>query len=68
MTQQSTIIKDPATKAGLLSRDVLLALTERLNEPDWMKEKRQVAWSLFEEMPMPATSDEDWRRTEKNNL
>lgn len=64
MAQQSTIVKDPVIEAGVFTRDAMIALSERLNEPDWMKEKRQVAWSIFEEMPMPTTSDEDWRRTD----
>jgi Fe-S cluster assembly protein SufD len=64
MAQQSKIIKDPVIEAGVLTRDTVNTLSERLNEPDWMKEKRQVAWSLFEEMPMPTTNDEDWRRTD----
>lgn len=64
MTQQSTMVKDPIIEAGVFSRDSMNTLSERLNEPGWMKEKRQVAWSLFEELPMPTTSDEDWRRTD----
>ena len=64
MTQQSTIVKDPIIEADVFTRDSMNILSERLDEPDWMKEKRQVAWSLFEELPMPATSDEDWRRTD----
>jgi len=64
MTQQSTIVKDPTIEAGVFSRDSMNMLAERLNEPGWMKEKRHVAWSLFEELPMPTTSDEDWRRTD----
>jgi Fe-S cluster assembly protein SufD len=64
MAQQSKIIKDPVIEADVFTRDTVNALSERLNEPDWMKEKRQVAWSLFEELPMPTTNDEDWRRTD----
>jgi Fe-S cluster assembly protein SufD len=64
MTQQSTIVKDPVIEAGVFTRDGMSMLSERLSEPGWMKEKRQVAWSLFEELPMPTTSDEDWRRTD----
>jgi hypothetical protein len=48
MAQQSTIVKDPVLEAGVFTRDTLAALSERANEPDWMKEKRQVAWSIFE--------------------
>ena len=64
MAQQSKIIKDPVIEAAVFTRDTVNTLSKRLNEPDWMKEKRQVAWSLFEELPMPTTSDEDWRRTD----
>jgi Fe-S cluster assembly protein SufD len=64
MAQQSTIVKDPVIEADVFTRHAMLALSERLAEPQWMREKRQVAWSIFEEMPMPSTSDEDWRRTD----
>jgi Fe-S cluster assembly protein SufD len=37
-------------------------LSERLNEPAWMRELRLLAWRLFEEMPMPRHKDEAWRR------
>ena len=68
MVQQRIMAKDPAIEAGVFTRESAGALSERLNEPDWMKEKRQVAWSLFEEIPMPTTSDEDWRRTDIRSL
>jgi Fe-S cluster assembly protein SufD len=68
MAQQSTIVKDPVLESGVFTRETLEALSERIHEPDWMVEKRQVAWSIFEEMPMPTTSDEDWRRTDIRSL
>ncbi len=68
MSQQSIVTQDPAVEAGLFTRDAVTALSERLNEPIWMKEKRQVAWSIFEDTPMPTTSDEDWRRTDIRGL
>ncbi len=46
------------------SREMVARLSEELAEPDWMREKRHLAWSLFEEMPMPTTQDEHWRRTD----
>ncbi len=64
MTQHSTIAKDSFIEASVFTRDATLVLSERYNEPDWMKEKRQVAWSLFEELPIPTTNVEDWRRTD----
>ena len=68
MAQQTATVKAPAVEAGLFTREALMALSERLDEPTWMKEKRQVAWSIFEEMPMPTTGDEDWRRTDIRSL
>lgn len=51
----------PSTKT--LSREMVAQLSERLAEPDWMREKRHIAWSIFEEIPMPSAQDEHWRRT-----
>ncbi|MCC6904375.1 MAG: Fe-S cluster assembly protein SufD [Anaerolineae bacterium] len=46
-----------------LTRDDVIALSERLGEPEWMREKRLAAWELAEATAMPTTSDEPWRRT-----
>ena len=64
MSQPSTIVKDPMIEAGVFTREAMTALSERVGEPQWMRDKRQVAWAIFEEMPMPTTGDEDWRRTD----
>lgn len=55
--------KDAFLEAGLARRDEVVALSQRLKEPAWLQELRQTAWSIFEETPMPTSSDEDWRRT-----
>ncbi len=55
---------DKLLQAGVFTRGDVEALSSRLNEPDWLREKRQTAWSVFEETPMPTTSDEAWRRTD----
>jgi Fe-S cluster assembly protein SufD len=68
MSQSSTTTQPPAVQAGIFTREAVAALSERLNEPAWMREKRQVAWSVFEETPMPTTHDEDWRRTDFSAL
>jgi Fe-S cluster assembly protein SufD len=44
--------------------DDVVALSERLNEPEWMLDIRLAAWELAESMPMPTTNDEPWRRTD----
>ncbi len=54
---------DKLMEAGVFSRQAVEALSDRLQEPEWLRRKRNTAWTVFEETPMPATSDEDWRRT-----
>src|SRR5512136_2523147 len=68
MSQSSTTTQPPAVQVGIFTREAVATLAERLNEPAWMQEKRQVAWSIFEETPMPTTHDEDWRRTDFSAL
>ncbi len=41
----------------------LEALSARKAEPDWMLEKRMLAWRIFSETPMPY-----WRRTDLSSL
>jgi Fe-S cluster assembly protein SufD len=47
-----------------LTGEDVIALSERLDEPDWLREKRLEAWALAESLPMPTTNDEPWRRTD----
>lgn len=56
--------RDGLLETAIFSPETVTALSSSLNEPEWMKEKRRVAWSIFEETPMPTTADEDWRRTD----
>jgi len=51
-----------------LKRDDVIALSERLNDPDWMRAKRLSAWALAETLPMPTIQDEPWRRTDIRTL
>jgi Fe-S cluster assembly protein SufD len=37
-------------------------------EPDWLRERRRSALSAFEQLPMPARTDEEWRRTDVSHL
>ena len=48
--------------AGFSQETVRLA-SQAKNEPDWMLDFRLRAWQLFESMPWPKPTDEDWRRT-----
>jgi Fe-S cluster assembly protein SufD len=51
-----------------LTREDVIALSERLKEPDWLRQKRVDAWSLAESLPMPTVNDEAWRRTDIRGL
>lgn len=55
---------DKLLESGAFSRTDVETLSAKLNEPQWLKEKRNTAWTVFEETPMPSSSDEDWRRTD----
>jgi len=41
------------------------AAVERVgaNEPQWLRERRQHAWEVYERTPMPTTRLEEWRYT-----
>jgi Fe-S cluster assembly protein SufD len=50
------------------SEDDVQALSERLDEPDWLREARLAAWAECEALPMPTLGDEAWRRTDIRGL
>ena len=56
------------TNASDLSAAAVEALSAAKNEPAWMREKRRAAWQLSQELPMPADTDEAWRRTDLRGL
>ncbi|MFN2135696.1 MAG: Fe-S cluster assembly protein SufD [Candidatus Promineifilaceae bacterium] len=50
------------------TRENVEKLSAYLNEPQWMLERRLAAFEIFENMPMPTTRDEAWRRTDIRRL
>jgi Fe-S cluster assembly protein SufD len=50
------------------TREAVEELSAGLNEPAWMREFRLKAWEVYEQMPMPTTNDEPWRRTDLRRL
>jgi Fe-S cluster assembly protein SufD len=46
------------------TRDAVKQLSASLNEPEWMLQLRLRAFALYENTPMPTTTDEAWRRTD----
>ncbi len=55
---------DKLLESGAFSRADVDTLSARFDEPDWLRQKRQTAWTVFEETPLPTTADEAWRRTD----
>lgn len=46
-----------------ISREAVETLSALKREPDWMLDRRLLAWRFFEEIPMPTGMEETWRRT-----
>jgi Fe-S cluster assembly protein SufD len=44
------------------------ALSAKNNEPQWLLESRLVGWELYQDMPMPDMSLEEWRRTDYRHI
>ncbi|MDM8519484.1 Fe-S cluster assembly protein SufD [Anaerolineales bacterium HSG6] len=63
MSTTLTTPKDALLDSGFFSRADVEAISDQLNEPDWLREFRQLSWTVFEDIPMPTSSDEAWRRT-----
>lgn len=44
------------------------ALSVQKHDPKWLAESRLAAWELYETMPMPTLTDEEWRRTDYRHI
>lgn len=44
------------------------ALSSANSEPLWLRECRLAAWEIYEDLPMPTLSDEEWRRTDYRHI
>lgn len=42
-----------ALAEGGLTREAVVALSERFNEPQWLRDQRLVGWEAFETLPLP---------------
>lgn len=57
-----------ATDFANFTREAVIALSQAKAEPDWVLEQRLAAWDVFSLLPMPARTDEEWRRTDLRRL
>lgn len=56
-----------ATQAGF-SREAFEAFLATRDEPSWLVEARKQAFEIFEQLPLPTTQQEEWRRTDIRTL
>jgi Fe-S cluster assembly protein SufD len=69
MSERTVTRKEPeirrkvSTEFQFKHQDVV-QLSNRLSEPEWMKNIRLQAWKAWEDAPMPSNQDEAWRRTD----
>jgi len=43
------------------------ALSEKYNEPQWLRDLRLASWEVYESLPMP-DKEEEWRRTDYSHI
>jgi Fe-S cluster assembly protein SufD len=68
MEDTTTTKNAHALATGGFTREAVAELSRQRREPAWLAEKRQRGWSLFEDIPLPTTRDEHWRRTDLRPL
>ncbi len=57
----------PVARRGFTEAAVHELIASRA-EPAWMRERRLDAWRTYQSLPMPARTDEEWRRTDLSRL
>lgn len=66
MTIQTDAGAAPA--ASTLDADAIRAISDRLDEPEWLRALRADWWSRVEATPPPTGQEEEWRRTSLTEL
>jgi Fe-S cluster assembly protein SufD len=64
MSDQTTIAPEGVTDA--INSEAVAAVTA--GDPDWLTQRRQDAWTIYESSPMPTTKLEEWRYTDLKKL
>jgi Fe-S cluster assembly protein SufD len=54
--------------ANTIARERVDNLASRNGEPAWLKKSRVSAWEAYLQTPMPSMRDEDWHKTEIDDL
>lgn len=62
MTQNPALVREQFGPG--LGRDAVERITTLKQEPAWLRERRLEAWSIYEQMPTPTTSQREWKYTD----
>ncbi|HET9417163.1 MAG TPA: Fe-S cluster assembly protein SufD [Candidatus Limnocylindria bacterium] len=54
--------------ATTLDSDAIGRISDHLEEPDWLRERRATWWDRAEATPPPTGQEEEWRRTDLSDL
>jgi len=73
MTTRTVIRRKPEAKPAqaaelALGEGEIRSISEGLQEPAWMIDRRLDAWHGYQSLPMPTLADEAWRRTDLRGL
>jgi Fe-S cluster assembly protein SufD len=66
MTQNLT--RAGETFGAGLGRDAVEQLSDRKQEPAWLRERRLQAWNIYEQMPTPTPLERPWKYTDITRL
>jgi len=69
-----TVIRRRSKSKPSIARDFsfheqnIKEISSSLQEPSWLRGRREEAWKIYQSLPMPTTEDEPWRRTDIRSL
>ncbi|MFQ5942164.1 MAG: Fe-S cluster assembly protein SufD [Anaerolineales bacterium] len=66
--KRKRIVRRPTAAEFQFSVEQVTRASERLAEPEWLRERRKAAWEAWESLPLPSTTDEPWRRTDLRSI
>lgn len=64
VSRRKPVVRPQRTSEFPFTKADLQKISESSNEPEWYAERRIKAWEVYQDLPMPTTSDEPWRRTD----
>ena len=68
MTHSTKTIDPPESENATSSLDGIAVEHIGREAPDWLRERRERAWSVYEDTPLPTTRSEEWRYTDLSRL